>query len=65
MPKGKPAGVRCANLDQTNRCTIHGKADYPEVCRKIKAEPEMCGKDKDHAMRYLARLEQITAPLSD
>jgi len=62
MPAGKPAGVRCAQLDAENACRLFNHADRPAVCASLKATPEMCGEDREHAMRWLARLELQTAP---
>ncbi len=62
MPQGKPAGVRCVQLDEANRCLIFGQAGRPAVCSQLMPMAEMCGVDAPHAMRYLARLEQLTAP---
>ncbi|WP_082889911.1 YkgJ family cysteine cluster protein, partial [Oleiphilus sp. HI0066] len=33
MPDGKPAGVRCVNLDSENRCMEYEKR--PKVCREF------------------------------
>jgi uncharacterized protein len=63
MPDGKPAGVVCANLDpQTYRCLIWKTPEYPEVCRNLRAEPEMCGANREEALAYLTRLEALTRP---
>ncbi len=62
MPGGKPAGVRCVNLDSADRCVIHGEPDYPAFCAGLKASAEMCGAGKEEAFRYLAELEVLTAP---
>ena len=62
MPNGKPAGVRCVNLDENNYCTIHEKENYPEVCRKIKPSFEMCGDNNEYAFKYLTELEKLTKP---
>ncbi|MFP4362998.1 MAG: YkgJ family cysteine cluster protein [Spirochaetia bacterium] len=62
MPEGKPAGVRCVNLGDDNTCTIHNTPEYPEVCRNLVPEPEMCGETREHALKYLAELEKLTAP---
>jgi len=61
----KPAGVRCVQLDETNRCRIFGQPERPAVCRQLMPSLEMCGPRADggaHARLYLARLEQLTAP---
>jgi hypothetical protein len=65
MPGGKPAGVRCAQLDEANRCRLFGHPGRPAVCGQLKPSAEMCGTYADagvHAMLYLARLERLTAP---
>ena len=61
MPEGKPAGVRCVNLDPASyRCRIWGQADYPEVCRRFQAEPDSCGASRNEALELLAVLELVT-----
>lgn len=65
MPQGKPAGVRCVQLDDALRCRIFGHPSRPAVCGQLRPSLEMCGPPDDggaHARRYLARLEQITRP---
>jgi Fe-S-cluster containining protein len=62
MPQGKPAGVRCVQLDASNRCLIFGQPQRPAVCASLAPSPAMCGKSSVQAMNYLARLEQETAP---
>lgn len=61
----KPAGVRCVQLDDANRCRIFGQPERPAVCSQLRPSTEMCGPVDDqgqHAMAYLARLERQTAP---
>ncbi len=60
MPEGKPAGVRCVQLDSNFKCKIFGKSERPEVCRSLKAEDEMCGNSRQEALAYLNLLEQLT-----
>ncbi|WP_017461690.1 YkgJ family cysteine cluster protein [Dyella ginsengisoli] len=60
MPQGKPAGVRCVQLDNANRCRLFGRPERPAVCASLRPEPAMCGDDRDHAMRWLTRLEAAT-----
>lgn len=60
MPRGKPAGVRCVQLDEANRCRIFGRADRPAVCGGLKPSREMCGESREQAVRWLARLEEMT-----
>jgi len=65
MPGGKPAGQRCAQLDAANRCRIFGQPGRPAVCSQLRPSAEMCGAQDDggaHALLYLSRLEQLTAP---
>ncbi len=62
MPEGKPAGVRCINLNGKNECTIHNKINYPSFCKGIQPSLEMCGKTNEDAFVYLAKLEELTKP---
>ena len=67
MPQGKPAGVRCVQLDDENRCMIFGKPERPKFCASLKPSVEMCGGDnlenpREHAITWLTRLEQVTKP---
>ena len=61
MPHGKPAGVRCVQLTEDNRCAIFGQPERPPVCASLRAEPSMCGANRSHALAWLARLEAATA----
>ncbi|RCS31595.1 YkgJ family cysteine cluster protein [Rhodanobacter denitrificans] len=60
MPHGKPAGVRCVQLAADYRCALFGHPERPEVCRRLRPEPAMCGGHRDHALAWLARLEAAT-----
>jgi len=62
MPHGKPAGVRCAQLADDNRCLIFGQPERPMVCVSLRPNQAMCGDDRDSALRYLAALESATQP---
>jgi Fe-S-cluster containining protein len=62
MPNGKPAGVRCIQLDNDNRCLLFGRPERPEVCRRLRPEPAMCGGSRDEALRILAAWETASAP---
>jgi len=62
MPQGKPAGVRCIQLDSENRCRIFGQADRPAVCSSLPPSPTMCGNSALQALHYLEKLERETAP---
>ena len=62
MPQGKPAGVRCAQLDAGNRCRIFGRPERPAVCGGLQPSVVMCGDSREHAIRWLTTLERETAP---
>lgn len=62
IPNGKPAGIRCIQLDQNNRCKIFGQKDRPKVCGGLMPSSEMCGKSQKEAMSYLSQLEKLTSP---
>ena len=62
MPEGKPAGVRCVQLDDAGRCLIFGRPERPAVCLSLRPSPEMCGDNANAAMAYLATLEQMSQP---
>jgi Fe-S-cluster containining protein len=64
MPQGKPAGVRCVQLDDQNRCRIFGHPDRPEVCSSLQPSEDMCGDSREQAMRWLGWMEEATAPQS-
>jgi hypothetical protein len=62
MPDGKPAGVRCANLNADGRCILWGKENYPDVCRNFRPSPEVCGADSIEALALISAMEAATAP---
>ena len=62
MPAGKPAGVRCVQLDERERCQLFNQHERPAVCASLQPAPEMCGGSRRHAMVWLARLESQTTP---
>ena len=64
MPDGKPAGVRCIQLTDDNRCRLFGRAERPAVCVGLRPSAEMCGNTADEAMTYLYVLELVTCPKS-
>jgi uncharacterized protein len=61
MPDGKPAGVRCIQLGDDNRCKIFGRPERPKVCGGLQPEAVMCGPDRAHALAWLSALERATA----
>ncbi|MDW6003522.1 YkgJ family cysteine cluster protein [Vibrio mangrovi] len=60
MPEGKPAGVRCVNLDSNNLCKLFGQPDRPEVCLKFTHDNWICGSGPAHALMLLTELELNT-----
>lgn len=62
MPGGKPAGVPCVQLDPQWGCRLFGQPGRPAVCGGLQPSAAMCGESREHAMRWLARLEALTAP---
>jgi Fe-S-cluster containining protein len=62
MPHGKPAGVRCVQLTDDNRCRLFGQPDRPEVCNRLRPMEEMCGESAEQALELLAELERATRP---
>lgn len=62
LPQGKPAGVRCSQLSDNNRCLLFGQPERPAVCSSLQPSPEMCGQDREQALRHLTELEQATCP---
>ncbi len=63
IPNGKPAGVRCVQLSDDNRCRLYDKPERPTVCSRLAPSREMCGETVDDALRYLIELERLTSPL--
>ena len=62
MPQGKPAGVRCVQLDEQERCRLFGKPERPAVCLQLRPTQEMCGASRVEALQYLETLERRTRP---
>jgi hypothetical protein len=62
MPEGKPAGVRCVQLTDDNRCKLFGQPERPQVCVNLRPMPEMCGSNAEEAIAYLIMLEEETRP---
>jgi Fe-S-cluster containining protein len=61
MDNGKPAGIRCVQLTENNRCRMYGKPGRPPVCLSYQATEEFCGATQEDALRALSELERITA----
>ena len=64
MAGGKPAGVRCVQLDADNRCRIFGRPERPACCSGLQPSTEMCGVRRAEALIWLADLEASTRPSS-
>ncbi len=62
LPTGKPAGVRCVQLDEDLRCRIFGRPERPPVCGSLPPSEDMCGDSREQAMRWLGWMEEQTAP---
>jgi hypothetical protein len=62
MPQGKPAGVRCVQLDAHDRCRLFGRPERPAFCSGLQPGPQMCGNSREHAMHWLTSLERLTLP---
>jgi hypothetical protein len=61
MPGGKPAGTRCANLDDRNECILYGRAERPAFCLGWQPMRDVCGQAFEEAMTHITALEQATA----
>ena len=61
MPLGKPAGVRCVQLDDNNACRLFGSPDRPAFCTSLRPQREMCGSSYSDAVQYLNLLEVLTS----
>ena len=62
MEDGKPAGVRCIQLSEDNRCRIFGSDLRPAVCGSLRPNMEMCASTSVEAMQHLTELERLTNP---
>jgi len=62
MPAGKPAGVRCLQLDDASRCAIFGQPARPSCCSGLQPSAQMCGASREQALAFLDRLEAATRP---
>jgi hypothetical protein len=62
MPGGKPAGVRCVQLSDDNRCKLFGLPERPAVCVRLRPTQEMCRDTAEQAYAGLIELERLTLP---
>ncbi|WP_355660001.1 YkgJ family cysteine cluster protein [Halomonas salifodinae] len=60
MPQGKPAGVRCVQLDDDNLCRLFGDPRRPAVCERFAFDVELCGAHRDQALIRIRELEMAT-----
>jgi len=60
MPEGKPAGVRCVQLDEHNLCRLFGDPSRPGVCRDFTFDVDVCGHDRHDALERITLLETLT-----
>ncbi len=60
MPQGKPAGIRCVQLDEDNLCRLFGDPRRPRVCHQFDYDDELCGNRREEALANLATLERLT-----
>ena len=61
MPHGKPAGVRCIQLDEDNLCRLFGQSERPLVCLRFLPDNALCGDTSNQALERIAWLELDTA----
>ena len=62
MAAGKPAGVRCFQLTDDNRCKLFDNKDRPLVCGSLRPSEEMCGTSAAEVSERLTAWEQLTQP---
>ena len=62
MPRGKPAGVPCVQLNAQGRCRLFGRPERPAFCASLRPGPDMCGTSRAEAMAILTALEAATTP---
>lgn len=62
MPQGKPAGVRCVQLSDDQRCRLFGDSQRPAFCASLQPSAQMCGDSREHALEFLGWLERETRP---
>ena len=57
---GKPAGVRCIQLNADNLCMIFGQPERPDVCAEFSASIDVCGTTNEQALWLITDLESST-----
>lgn len=61
MPNGKPAGERCVQLSDDKLCLLFGLPERPDFCERFQAAADICGSDRQQALRLIYALELETA----
>lgn len=62
MENGKPANTKCIQLDDNMRCRIFGHPDRPHVCSSLQPSAELCADNREQAITWLLKLEELTLP---
>ena len=60
MPAGKPAGVRCIQLDEDCHCRLFAQPERPALCAQFQAELSVCGDAREQALELITLLELAT-----
>jgi uncharacterized protein len=60
MPRGKPAGVRCVQLDAQNLCRLFGDSRRPALCERFHFDVALCGDSRGEALARIGALEIAT-----
>lgn len=60
MPNGKPKNTPCIQLTDDLRCQIFGEPSRPKCCSGLQPSLEMCGENREEALKYLTWLEEVT-----
>ena len=61
MPHGKPAGERCLHLSVDYLCGLFGPPERPAVCGAFQADIEVCGRNREEAIKLIGWWERMTA----
>ncbi|HAR32036.1 MAG TPA: hypothetical protein DCR65_10955 [Gammaproteobacteria bacterium] len=64
MPEGKPAGVPCVHLTSSFACAIYLDPRRPPCCAGLKPATDICGSNREEALRLITALELATRPES-
>jgi uncharacterized protein len=62
MQSGKPAGARCVQLADTDRCRLFGHPERLAVCAALRPGSPMGGETDAQTVRCLGRLKRQTQP---